>query len=317
MTPQPGPAPAAPARVVCVGIAVLDRIYRVASLPDGPGKRFATGFLEAGGGPAASAAVAIARLGGAAALWARIGDDAAGAAIRAGLVAEHVEAGFLRACPGARSVTAAILVDPAGERSIVSDLDPALPTDAAWLPLDQLDRAGALLADCRWPEGAGAALAAAAARGVPAVLDADTIPDPAAARPLIALASHVIFSAPGLAQASGTADPQAGLLAMRPRTQAWLAVTLGGAGTLSLEEGGVRHWPARPVAVVDTTGAGDAFHGAFALALAERQPLAAAIRFAAGAAALACTRPGGRAGLPDRTELTHFLNAPAQEQERT
>lgn len=295
------------ARVVCVGIAVLDRIHAVAQLPVGPGKHFAHSLTEAGGGPAATAAVTVARLGGEAALWSRVGDDRAGETILAELAAYGVATDAVRRCPGARSSTASIAVEPGGERQIVTYVDPALDPDPAWLPLDALGAAGCLLADLRWPEGSQRALRAASARGLPAVLDADVAPDPAAVRPLLALASHVVFSEPGLRQATGAADPADGLARARALAPGILAVTLGERGALVFGDYGPQHIPAFPIAAVDTTGAGDVFHGALALALAEGQALGPGLRFAAAAAALKCIRPGGRAGIPDRRAVAQFL----------
>ena len=293
-------------RIVCAGIAVLDRIYRLDALPTAAGKHFATSYTEIGGGPAATAAVAIARLGGAATLWSRTGADPAATAIEAELRGYGVDP-VLHRCEGARSASATICIDPAGERQIVTFLDPALDPSPAWLPLPSLAGAAYLLADLRWPEGAAAALRHAAALGIPRLLDADAVPDPAAARPLLPLASHVIFSEPGLRQFTGEQDPAAGLRAARRPTGAWLAVTLGELGALSLEPDGLHPWPAFPVAAVDTTGAGDVFHGAFALALALAWPISRAMRFAAAAAACKCRRPGGRAGMPTRAEIDQLL----------
>jgi sulfofructose kinase len=84
-------------------------------------------------------------------------------------------------------------------------------------------------------------------------------------------------------------------------------VTVGESGVLFLEEGRVAAVPAFAVDAVDTLAAGDAWHGAFALALAEGRDERAAIRFASAAAAIKCTRFGGRAGLPSRAEVDAFL----------
>ncbi|HAI3540318.1 TPA: sulfofructose kinase, partial [Escherichia coli] len=72
--------------------------------------------------------------------------------------------------------------------------------------------------------------------------------------------------------------------------------------------GGRQHQPAFKVDVVDTTGAGDVFHGALAVALATDGDLAESVRFASGVAALKCTRPGGRAGIPDCDQTRSFLS---------
>jgi sulfofructose kinase len=292
--------------IVCVGIATLDRVFRVAGLPTGPGKRFAIAFAEVGGGPAATAAAAVARLGGRAELWARIGDDATGTAIVAELANDGVDVAHVRRVPGAVSQQAAVTVDAAGERAIVSFRDPALDRDAAWLPLDRIAAAGAVLADVRWPEGATAALGAARRAGVPSVLDADATDDDALDR-LVPLAAHVAFSAPGLARFAGTDDPREGLARAAARTGGTVGVTLGEAGVLWRDGDRTRHLPAFPVAAVDTLGAGDVFHGALALALARGSGHEEALRYASAAAALKCTQFGGRSGIPDAAAVDRFL----------
>jgi len=97
-------------RILCVGHSALDRIYRIEAFPAQPTKVRALEHIEAGGGMAANAAVAVARLGGKAELWSRIGDDAAGVAIRAGLKAERVDVRYVQSFEGARSSTSAIIV---------------------------------------------------------------------------------------------------------------------------------------------------------------------------------------------------------------
>jgi sulfofructose kinase len=301
------PAPAAPPLVVCVGIAVLDRVYRVARLPDGAGKRFASAFAEVGGGPAATAAVTVARLGGRADLWARVGDDTAGAAIAADLSAHGVGTETLRRVPGAVSVQSAVAVDEDGERAILSYRDPALAADASWLPLDRARGAGAVLADVRWPEGAEAALRAARGAGVPTVLDADATDDDALGR-LVPLADHAVFSAPGLERFAGTADPAAGLAKAAAANGGVAAVTAGEHGCWWRgRDGTVRRVPAFRVRAVDTLGAGDVFHGAYALAVAEGADAPRALSFASAAAALKCARHGGRSAIPGRAETERFL----------
>jgi sulfofructose kinase len=124
---------------------------------------------------------------------------------------------------------------------------------------------------------------------------------------LLELASHVVFGREGLAAMAETPDIAQGLGRMREQTGAWLAVTCGGEGVYWLDDGQVRHLPAFEVEVVDTLAAGDVFHGALALALAERRPIEAALPFAAAAAAIKCTRFGGRDGIPNRAEVERLL----------
>ena len=122
-------------------------------------------------------------------------------------------------------------------------------------------------------------------------------------------ASHVIFSAAGLAELAGTDDPEKGLRLASSRSDAWQAVTLGAAGVMWIDGDELRMFPAFEVDAVDTLGAGDVFHGAFALSLAEGRGIYEAIRrsSAAAAAAIKCTRFGGRAGIPLSHEVESFL----------
>jgi sulfofructose kinase len=201
----------------------------------------------------------------------------------------------------------AVIVDARGERMIVNNLDPALPADPAWLPVPATLGARAVLADTRWPQGALAALLAARAAGLPAVLDADRPIPPDGA--LLRAATHVAFSTDALADYTGIADPARALAQVARDLPGWCCVTAGGDGVYAMESGGLRRYAAFDVPVVDTLGAGDVWHGAFALALAEGRDEPAAMRIASAAAAIKVQRAGGRAGVPTRAELDDFLAA--------
>ena len=293
--------------VLCVGHAVQDFVFGVQALPDRGEKYRATRFESVGGGPAATAAVAISRLGGRASLAARVGSDAAGEMIVAELAGYGVDCGHVRRCAGCASSVSAVIVDARGERMIVNHLDPALPEDAAWLPSAADVGADAVLADTRWPAGALAALRGARQAGLPAVLDADR-PVPADGA-LLREATHVAFSRDALADFSGLEDPGRSLAQVARGLPGWCCVTAGRDGVYAFERGEVRHYPGFEVPVVDTLGAGDVWHGAFALALAGGVGESEAVRFASAAAALKVQRSGGRAGAPTRAELDVFLAA--------
>lgn len=296
----------ASASVVCVGIAVLDEIFAVETIPTRPGKYFASDYRSIGGGPASTAAVAAAAMGARTALWARVGEDRTGDQIVAELAEFGVDVGHVRRVPGGRSGLSAVVVDATGERLTLNFADPALDADPAWLPLARLAKADAVLCDCRWPAGAEAVLRQAGRDGGIAVLDADITPD-AAVGALAPLASHIAFSQGGLRQFSGVDGPEEGLRRAGSRIAGWVCVTLGANGCLVLEADTVRHVPAFAVEALDTTGAGDVFHGALAVALAEGRDAMTAVRFASAAAALKCTRFGGRTGIPDRRQVDAFL----------
>ncbi len=294
------------AAVACVGIAVMDFVFEVESLPVGEGKFYAEGFREIGGGVAANAACAIARLGGDARYIGRLGDDRIGAVILEELSAEGVDTSGVHRAAGIRSPVSAVLVDGDGERLIVNHTPSDLFSGGDETPARQLDGVDAVLVDVRWPSGAAAALQAANQRGIPSVFDFDRPMDDEG-KQLLGSSTHVAFSAAALEATSGKATPEAGLTAIAQRTDAWLAVTLGGEGVMWLGDGVVHHVPAFAVEVVDTVGAGDVFHGALALAVAEGNDEAAAVRFASAAAAIKCSRRGARAGAPTRREVDEFL----------
>jgi sulfofructose kinase len=159
----------------------------------------------------------------------------------------------------------------------------------------------------RWLEGLRTVFARARKEKVPTVLDADLGAREALAG-ILALTDYAVFSAPALRDfaPANTDDERLGhVLSLGPRHA---GVTLGREGYQWREAGGAKgHVPAFAVSVTDTTGAGDAFHGAFALMVAEGRPTTDGARAAAAVAALKCTRLGARAGLPSRAELDAFL----------
>jgi sulfofructose kinase len=278
-------------RIICVGHAALDRIYRIEAFPPGPTKVRALEHVESGGGMAANAAVAIARLGGKAELWSRTGDDAAG----------------VQGFEGARSSTSAIIVDDKGERLIVGQRDAGMPSGTSWLPLERIKEADAVLGDVRWLEGLRAVFSRARKEKVPTILDAD-LGAREALGGILKLTDHAIFCALSLREfAPGDSDAErlGHVLSLGPRH---VGVTLGREGYLWREREGSGHVPAFSIGVTDTTGAGDAFHGAFALMVADGRSTADSARVATAVAALKCTRLGSRAGLPTRAELDAFLS---------
>lgn len=293
-------------RLISVGHAALDRIYRIEAFPPEPTKVRALEAIEIGGGMAANAAVAIARLGGKVELWSRIGEDNAGAIIRAGLKAEKVDIRYLEGFEEARSSTSAIIVDDRGERLIVGMRDTSIPSSTSWLPLERISGAAAVLADLRWLEATRAVFGRARQVGVPTVLDADlggreALPD------LLVITDYAVFSAPALREFIPGGSDEERLREVRTRGPKHAGVTLGADGYLWLDDQGLGRQPGYKVDAVDTTGAGDAFHGAFALGLAESRPARDIAKLACAVAALKCTRLGSRAGLPTRRELEAFL----------
>ena len=275
-------------RLLVCGIAVMDYVQRVDALPTGGGKHRSRSFERIGGGCAANAAVGAARLGGSVTLMTRLGRDATGDELAAMLENAGVAPAFAR---GGRTPLSSVMIEPAGERLIVNFPGEGLPT--APPPLPDFDAA---LCDCRWPEAADAVLRAARAAGVPGVMDGEKYTP----EPLARLATHVVFSAPGLRDFSGVDGLDRALADAAARLPGRVAYTDGADG---VRWAGGPHVPAPRVAAVDTLGAGDLWHGAFALALGRGLALGEASDYANRAAAAKCARPGGWAAYPTAEEL--------------
>ena len=293
------------ASILLAGVAVIDFIFMLDRLPRAAEKYRARDAAISGGGCAANAAVAVARLGGRASLAARIGDDTVGDLIVGGLEAEGVDCSRVRRFEGCRSSFSSVYVDASGERQIVNFRDVSLSFDAAWLAAEIPARFDAALGDTRWPQGSALVLRAARERGVPGVLDAEA--PIAEALDALHAASHIAFSMQGLRDRCGHGDVARGLEQVAAETGAWVCVTDGPGGVTCLSGGVISHVPAFAVDAVDTLGAGDVWHGAFALALGEGMEELRAVRFANAVAAIKCMRFGGRAGIPRRDEVERFL----------
>jgi sulfofructose kinase len=299
-------------KILCAGIAVLDEVFRVKEFPIADSKVESSEFITIGGGCAANAAVAIARLSGAASLAAPLGgpagEDVIGDRVIDGLRRENVDcAGCVRVA-GARTPVSAIFLNARGERTIAtyrdSRLDGIVPADPQALVLG----ADAVLFDNRFPGFVAPICQAARRRGIPVVMDADKATTDS--HPLFSIATHVIFSGECLRATARTDDLAAGLLHMARFTDAFLAVTNGPNPVLWHDGRTIREMPVFIIDAVDTLGAGDVFHGAFALALIEQQESQGAMRFAAAAAGLKCSQFGGSTAAPWRAEVEALLARP-------
>ncbi len=295
--------------ILCAGIIVLDEVFQVESFPPPDGKVQAKRFFVVNGGCAANAAVAIARLGGRAALAGPLGgppgEDGNGDRVLAALAREHVDCSGCQRVPGMATAQSAIFIDARGDRMIVTYRDARIAATTPTDPAGLVASADALLADNRFPDFVQPICAAARQRGMIVVLDADRPTQ--ASDELFRIATHVVFSSECLRATAGLDDLGAALSRIAGETRAFLAVTDGPDDVLWLEGRTLRRSPVFAVAAVDTLGAGDVFHGAFTLALAEGRDLVAAMRFAAAAAGLKCTRVGGSAGAPTRAEVETLL----------
>jgi ribokinase len=302
-------------RVIVVGSVNVDLVVWSARLP-APGETVSGGrFEQHDGGKGGNQATAAARLGASVLLLGAVGADSFGAQARSALAAAGVDVSGLTTNPTEATGIALILVDAAGENviSVASGANLALEPDAIEA---ELARLGSLVGDVVLvsnelvPSTAAAALRCARAAG------ARTIYNPAPAVGIdISLLEFVDLLTPNrgeLAVLSGrTGSDFDAVSATRalPVHEA-VIVTLGSDGALVVPRDGAP-WPvpATVVEVVDTTGAGDAFNGALAAALAEGRSLEEAVRRAVAAGSLATTRPGAREGMPTPAELDVALGS--------
>jgi len=275
--------------VGCVGLTVLDTVFSLSG-PLGVGvKQVAQSTESRVGGPAANAAAAIVALGGGARLIAKVGLDFAGDEVMAKLDVFGVEHAYIRRIDSPTS-TSTVIVTPRGERTIVNHTANAINDDTDLPSLTDLDGCRSVLVDMRWPAAAGHAIDLARQLSVPCVVDAD-VALAADSMGLVGNASHVIFSEPALRVTSDEADVDAALLHIDAAMDAFVGVTLGDDGFSWVQDGKIRKLSAIEVPVVNTSGAGDVFHGAFALGLAEGMDIESNLERASAAAAFSCASP--------------------------
>lgn len=280
---------------------------RVDNFPAAGSKVQASEFLITIGGQAGNAAVAIARLGGQVSYCGALGDrdDEIANRIVGNLEREGIDCSHAVRVPGAVSSVSLIMLDAVGEKMIATRRDQGLstvvPADAA----RAVASVDAVLLDNRYPHFVTPICEAAKARGVPRILDLDkaAVPDD----PLVAGSTHVISSAESLRDSTGLKDYGAALRKFGETYKGFLAVTDGPDGIYWRDGNDIRHMPAFKVAAIDTLGAGDTFHGAFTFRLVEAGDVVEAMRFAAAAAAIKCTRFGGLMGAATRAEVDAFL----------
>lgn len=289
--------------ILVVGSANLDFVVRAPHVP-APGETVLGGeFATYPGGKGANQAVAAARAGAKTRMLVAFGDDAYAAPIEASLREAGVQLDIVR--DERPTGTAFIVVAESGENAITVASGANAGLRREHLP--SLASVSHLLLQLETPLDVVEACAKAAqAAGVRTILNA------APARPLtgglLGAVDVLIVNEGELAMLAGDGSLRQRLDALAVET---VVVTLGARGCCARAGRLYLVQPAFPVEAVDTTAAGDTFCGAFAAALAEQGDLAAALRFAAAAAAIACTRAGAQTSIPAREEIDALLSSSA------
>ena len=304
------PAPSAGLDVVGLGYCSWDYLGILDEIPafDAPTVSM-DDFATSGGGPVSTALVALARLGARTGYLGTVGDDDAGSRLQRAYAEEGIDTSHLRVRPGARSPVCICLVQAGtGKRAILCyrgttgkvHLEPAdrpYITAARFLHLDA-HHMDAAIAAAQWVHEAGGVV----------VLDANR-PRPRLDE-LLPWVDVLITNAHFPTAYTGEPVLEQAARSLLSKTRAGLVVsTLGERGCLCITAEQETYVPGFQVPVVDSTGAGDAFHGAFIYGLLQGWTIERIATFANAVAAMNCTALGGRAGLPRLPEVETFLRS--------
>lgn len=295
--------------IVVVGSLNMDLVVRAPRHPEIGETILGSGFATFPGGKGANQAVAAARLGGTVKMIGRVGRDAFGAELLATAAQDGVDTTFILQDEGAPTGVALITVDDAGQNTIVvaSGANARVSPEDVSAARAAFEGAAVLLLQLECPlPVVERAIELAREHQVAVVLN----PAPARELPatLLTGVDYLIPNQTELALLAGVEGQAAGISLLRDLGIPHLIVTLGGEGVLVVAGQQEMHLPAHEVAVVDTTAAGDAFVGGFAVALTEGLPPLQAAAWGNAAGALSVTRAGAQPSLPTREELDQFLN---------
>jgi sulfofructose kinase len=296
--------------VLGLGVVAVDDLLFAESYPPPDDKTRVLRTERQCGGLTGIALIAAARLGGKCAYAGVMGRDEFSKFALGHLKAEGIDLKYLRIRDGARPVHSYIVVDCAKlTRNIFCDATGAVGADENWPPGEVIRSARVLFVDHFGIPGMIRAARVARRAGIPVVADLEKNVGGKFST-LLGLVDHLIISQSFAAQLTGERNPARAAQKLWAPERNAVVVTCGEKGSWHLtrqEVGKPRHYPAFKVNVVDTTGCGDVFHGAYATLLAEGKPVETCIRFASAAAALKATKPGAQNGIPIRRMVEKFL----------
>jgi len=297
--------------VVGLGQNAVDHVLIVPELPRFDAKMEVRDYMLFAGGQIATALVCAGRMGLRVKYIGKVGADENGRFSRSSLAREPVDISSLRVAEGAANHCSFILVDQkSGERSILWHRDPRLNYRKGELLRSDVCSGRLLLLDGENPDSALEAALWAEEAGIPVVADLDAVLP--GTRELIAHVDFLIASASFPFALTGYREPERSLAALRQYGAGFVAATQGAGGAVALIGDRCVSFPGFPVRTVDTTGAGDVFHGAFVYGLLRDWPVSRIMEFANAAAALNCTRLGAREGIASPEEIDRFISSAAR-----
>jgi sulfofructose kinase len=296
------------ARVVGLGQACVDYLGRVPRFPQEDGKSELQELHKQCGGPASTAMVTLSRLGVACSFLGSVSDDPFGADIIQGLKDQGVDASFLKVLPGYSSQFAFIAISSdSGNRTIFWHRGSVPHLTKDQVDLSPFSRAEILHLDGLMIEASLEAVKQAKSMGLTTVLDAGTMREGSLelASSVDVLIASARFADPLVGH---VAKPEEALEALCPLGPRVVIVTLGRSGSLGRDGDKPVRQDAFPVDAVDTTGAGDVYHGGYIYGLLHGWTMKECMRFASAVAALKCREIGARKGIPGLQEVKEFLN---------
>ncbi len=292
--------------VTGLGQCSLDYLALIDKYPDVDTKKEVLEWYEQGGGPVATALVALSRLGIACRFYGIIGDDYAGDMIRKSLIEEGVDVAGLIKIEGILSQVAFIVIEKdTAKRTIFWRRHSGEALCSEEIIDNLLDGSDFLLLDGLMKEPSIYAAEKARALNIPVMLDAGS------ARPgllEIAQLSDYVVASEGFSKGNGWVHTPEALQKEKDKLGIKvLTITMGELGSITISDDLVIEMPAFKVEAIDTTGAGDVFHGGYIYGLLQGWSLGETIKFATALAAMKCMSIGGRTGIPRLSEVMKFL----------
>lgn len=298
--------------VLALGAVAIDQLVFVEAFPPPNVKTVVIRTEQQCGGLSATALVAAARLGAQCAYAGLLGNDDGSRFAMDAMRHEGIDLTHVVKQADAGPIRSVIIVGEKGHTRNIFPAHPAFTGAHATLPDAHVIRSARVLhVDHVGPEGMVRAAQIARTAQIAVVSDIERNESPLF-ETLLGLVDHVVMSEEFARQLLGTDDPAQAALGLWTPARATVAITCGDRGCYYTDDGTrVSHQPAFEVAVVDTTGCGDVFHGGYCAALARNMALDERIRFASAAAALKATQPGAQAGAPTLAQVENFLQKTA------
>ncbi len=297
-----------PFDLVGFGLNAVDHLCVVPHYPHFDTKTEILHYQKSAGGQVATTVTFVARLGLKGKYIGKVGSDGLGRLSLESLRSESIDTSAVIVEEGARNQYAFIVIDKnSGERTILWERDRKLGFRESELKKEDVCCGRILHLDGHDTPAALRAAVWAQESGIPVVIDLDKAV-PGVER-LIANVDFLITSANVPPDITGIDDPIDSLAAMRRYCRGFLAVTLGAQGAMAVVGKECVRFPAFKVHAVDTTGAGDIFHGGFIYGLLQNWPLERIMSFANAAAGLNCTHLGARSGVLSLREILNLADS--------